>query len=617
MSEYLLQITIGPVQEFIAQARRTRDLWHGSHLLSELSRCIACTLANKGAELIFPALNKGDAELEYAPAPLRKNGKPALNIANVILARVPEGIDPQELARKAWEELIGFWCDKIAADVRNKKNRKGEKEIEALLAANIDDVWKEQIETLPEFFAAWKELDGVNYTETRDALIKTIAARKNLREFGQWQADRPGAPKSSLDGARVSVLRDDRKGVKAFRKYRIGDNEQLDAVGVVKRCGGEPDQFVPLPNVALARWMLEAKKHFSDLWSPVQDAVGGIAGFPRVMRRDLKVGELCDFDASVFMPSRWYTLLEKELGLDKNKRKEIEEKVRPLLKEMGEPNPYVACLVADGDRMGATLDRLDSIKAHKEFSSKLSEFATRARRIVEHDFHGLLVYSGGDDVLAFLPVPEAVACADALRHAFNSIMREALPDDWRKDSLPTLSVGIGFGHVLEGMGDLLELGREAERLAKGGELPKQQQRNALAIILDKRSGARRHWRERWEKDPVTLLEQSAEIVGTRISTRKIYQIADMLRRLPDASAVEDEEAKVWLRILIQEVNRILARVGEDGISPQEAGLKLDEGGDYGEQRRLLARWIDRMLIARAIRDAEPKPQEENGKREAA
>ncbi len=612
MSEYLLQITIGPVQEFIAQARRTRDLWHGSHLLSELSRCIARILANEGAELVFPALKKGDVELEYSPAPLRENDTPALNIANVILACVPKGADPENMACKAREELIRFWHDRIAADVRAKKD------VQNLLANGIDAVWKEQIETLPEFFAAWKKLGGGNYTETRDALMQAIAARKNLREFRQWQADRPGAPKSSLDGARVSVLRKDRTE-EAFRKCRIGNEEQLDAVGVVKRCGGKPDQFVPLPNVALACWMAVAKERFHDLWEAVENAVKTVKGFPKVAREDLEAGKICDFDASIFMPSRWRSLLEEELGLKKEniRRQQIEERVRFLLKAMGEPNPYVACLVADGDRMGATLDRLESMDAHRKFSSNLSEFAKKARHIVEQDFHGLLVYSGGDDVLAFLPVPEAVACADALYWTFRKIMRNALPDDWKEDDLPTLSVGIGIGHMLEGMGDLLELGREAERLAKGGELPKQQQRDAMAIILDKRSGARRHWRERWKKDPATLLEQSAELVGTRISTRKIYQIADMLRRLPDAAAVKGEEADVWLRILIQEVNRILARMGEEGITPQEAGLELDEGGDCGEQRRLLARWIDRMLIARAIRDAEPKPREGNGKQEAA
>jgi hypothetical protein len=40
-TQSLLLITIGPVQEFIAAARRSRDLWFGSWLLSELSKAAA------------------------------------------------------------------------------------------------------------------------------------------------------------------------------------------------------------------------------------------------------------------------------------------------------------------------------------------------------------------------------------------------------------------------------------------------------------------------------------------------------------------------------------------------------------------------------------------------
>ena len=36
MSKSLLKLQIGPVQDFIAQARSTRDLWSGSYLLSWL-----------------------------------------------------------------------------------------------------------------------------------------------------------------------------------------------------------------------------------------------------------------------------------------------------------------------------------------------------------------------------------------------------------------------------------------------------------------------------------------------------------------------------------------------------------------------------------------------------
>src|SRR5260370_31178669 len=53
--KYLTAIAIGPVQDFIAAARRCRDLWYGSQLLSELSKAAARSLQEHGATLIFPA----------------------------------------------------------------------------------------------------------------------------------------------------------------------------------------------------------------------------------------------------------------------------------------------------------------------------------------------------------------------------------------------------------------------------------------------------------------------------------------------------------------------------------------------------------------------------------
>jgi CRISPR-associated protein Cmr2 len=40
---YLFLVNIGPVQDFIASARRSRDLWYGSWLLSELAKAAAAT----------------------------------------------------------------------------------------------------------------------------------------------------------------------------------------------------------------------------------------------------------------------------------------------------------------------------------------------------------------------------------------------------------------------------------------------------------------------------------------------------------------------------------------------------------------------------------------------
>ena len=54
----LLEVSIGPVQEFIAQARSTSDLWSGSHLLSSLSfEALSLIVDEYGPDnVIFPAL---------------------------------------------------------------------------------------------------------------------------------------------------------------------------------------------------------------------------------------------------------------------------------------------------------------------------------------------------------------------------------------------------------------------------------------------------------------------------------------------------------------------------------------------------------------------------------
>src|SRR5262249_53434569 len=152
--------------------------------------------------------------------------------------------------------------------------------------------------------------------------------------------------------------------------------------------------------------------------------------------------------------------------------------------------------VADGDRMGKALRSLQTAERHRRFSRELSRFATKARDVVEKDHRGVLVYAGGDDVVAFLCVADALACAAALRTAFEGIMVEAVPiaSDDGAAGRPTLSVGIGIGHILESMGDLLGLGRRAERLAKRGASAEDgSERNALALLIEKRAGGAIAW----------------------------------------------------------------------------------------------------------------------------
>lgn len=56
MTQHLLIVSLGPVQDFIASARRCQDLWFGSWLLSDLSRAVAQGIEAAAGErsLIFP-----------------------------------------------------------------------------------------------------------------------------------------------------------------------------------------------------------------------------------------------------------------------------------------------------------------------------------------------------------------------------------------------------------------------------------------------------------------------------------------------------------------------------------------------------------------------------------
>lgn len=578
MTAHLLLVTLGPVQDFIAQARRTRDLWYGSHLLSELGRAAARALVDGGAKLIFPSLDTGDAQLVACLAPLRADNTPPQNIANKLLAEVPEGTDPQQLAKAARKAVADYWRNEVAAPVRTK--------CAGLLAQNIDAVWNEQIDSFLEFSASWLPLG--DYAETRRQLEQAIAGRKLLRDFGPWAQGRGNVPKSSLDGARESVLLPPRQRASdKARRYRIADGEQLDAVTLVKRAGGEPDQFVPVVNVALASWLGRASQVARTELDALKTACRD-AGVSRVARTDLPCVSPFAFDGSVLLPSRWRSVFDEQ-GLQGDPEAWGRQHVRPLFRKLDEPYPYVACLVADGDRMGRAIDSIGSADAHRAFSKALAGFADAARNVVEQQHRGALVYAGGDDVLAFVALPEALACADALRTAFENAMAPAcgsLPADRR----PTLSVGLGIGHVMESMGDLLTLGRQAEREAK-------RDRNALAVLADKRSGGSRVWRAQWSTDPVRGLTEATTLLRDRIPSRKVYEIANILTRLPKP---DEANGDGWARVLALEVKRALSRIEGSGLRPDEVGLALDPSAGYAALHSQIDAWVARLLIARTF-----------------
>src|SRR6266542_178643 len=121
--DYLFSLSLGPAQEFIAAARRTRDLWFSSWLLSELSKAAAKEIGKE--RLIFPSVSD-DRELEPGSE---------FNVANKILAKVDD--DPQRLG------------EGVKAAVRNRLNEIREEAFRDLPAGSCNlDKAKAQIDDL-------------------------------------------------------------------------------------------------------------------------------------------------------------------------------------------------------------------------------------------------------------------------------------------------------------------------------------------------------------------------------------------------------------------------------------------------------------------------------------
>lgn len=479
MSSTIYVLSIGPVQDFIAAARRTRDLWFGSYLLSEISRAAARAIADEGGLLIFPALTKGSAEL--GPTPPGRELE-TFNVGNVLLAEIPEGIDAAKIHTAAENAARMTW--RSYADGARK---------EARAVIRQDDIgeqiWDNQINDLIEFNAAWVPLEDDAYPASRRRLMHLLGGRKSLRYFNPAIGDHR-VPKCSLDGAHETVLKGNNSIPKVLKlRLRLSESEQLCAIDLTKRlAGGRKMSFPSVTRVALDPWVRRIVEKGGEA-KECLDAIGRLCAGDNLYSSGS--GEYYPdfpYDGQVCYPDRLRRLLEdlkelSECGDDLKKLKEIKEHLNRLLEMngIGKPFSYLAVLVADGDRMGKALSSIRSAPEHRNFSANLSRFAGEARNIVR-GHNGFAVYSGGDEILAFLPEDKCLEAARELHERFGYI----------SDGL-TLSVGIAIGYNSVPLEDLLKYGRDALSAAKEPD------RNGFALHLHTRSGGEpTKVREQWK-----------------------------------------------------------------------------------------------------------------------
>ena len=370
-----------------------------------------------------------------------------------------------------------------------------------------------------------------------------MAARKNTRNFIQpsWASN---MPKSSLDGLRESVIPKEafnNREDKLYRQYGVRPGEQLCGVGLLKRHG--------VHGQARSSSIFNSTSHIAalPLLQQIRDTSLVATYIKRLEELGIAKDDLNKIEGTPFGYDGHLIFEERlnEFFEDAEIQKKASEALRKFLNgalDNKKPSPYYALIAADGDRMGAAIDHLKTIESHRKLSGVLAEFARKAPKIVR-DNGGSPVYAGGDDVLAFVPLPNALKCAQQLAAEFARRMQEFKDIDGES---PTLSLGIVITHHIEPLQDALELARRAEKAAK-----KLDGKNALAITLSKRSGVDRTIVGRWGEID-RRLEKLTDFYARQIvpdgTAYELLQLADLLDAMDKPMAQRIGEAET-LRIL--------------------------------------------------------------------
>ncbi len=118
---------LGPVQDFIAQARRTRDFWAGSFLLSWLSGVAMLAVKKQGGKILFPKPNTDYLEAIAPTTTTATHGPQQGSIPNRFTAVVQQGFDAdyvRQTVLQAWNALAEhIWTQDFDSTKLNEKQK--------------------------------------------------------------------------------------------------------------------------------------------------------------------------------------------------------------------------------------------------------------------------------------------------------------------------------------------------------------------------------------------------------------------------------------------------------------------------------------------------------------
>jgi len=532
--------TLGPVQGFVAQARRTRDFWAGSFLLSWLSAVAMKAVQTQDGQVVFPIPDKdflaavsGD-DTEELP---QQGGIPNRFMANVSNCPNFDAKAVSAAVQRAWQAVCDqVWeHDKAALTQTHEPMAEQEQITRAIWDRQVNHFW------------------DINWVITHGKDTSALDKRKNLRthipsvEEGYKCMVMEGYQELSGASGKQSGRKRRDFWLKLSSYSRMGldlkENEQLSAIAYVKRRfvhsfhkvrldievadkgfvvqGWKLPTNVPsVSYMAGVPWLKRVLQAPENIYSQLIDFNGYIGeinehnpsigivserknhvnGIKKAVKGNNYINlDDISLDGQLYFSSYWDNL--NNLYPDKkHKYIKIEDaaskakrSLRRLYDLVGQPpSPYYAILLMDGDSLGKQMGH----EARQPIiSHALNKFTKNVSEIVQaHD--GFLVYAGGDDVLALLSLDDALPAAVALQQDYKDCFKQASLESSDNTSVySTLSGAINYCHIGTSLTQVLSNSHDLlDNVAK-----ETTGRNALAVRVWKPSGLATQWSLPWNK----------------------------------------------------------------------------------------------------------------------
>ncbi len=301
------------------------------------------------------------------------------------------------------------------------------------------------------------------------------------------------------------------------------------------------DKFLKLDGRLLFRETYHKREEFDPQVSEdqIKAALKALEAFLKVANQDYKIA----------LPRKYFAILMMD---GDNMGKWLNGEGMPKYEELLHPDIRQALSKQEDWQQILTTPRLMTPAIHGFISKALGDFSLKlVRYIVEYLHPGKLVYAGGDDVLALLPLDCALGVARELRAAFSGEIKTndagedfevsfgdaktgyvwlKLPEEEKPRLLATMghkataSTGIAIAHTLSALDLTLQEVRKAEKQAKSSG------RNAFAVTFIKRSGEVMTADAKWtynEKSTDTvsiLLDWQAKFTGGEVSSTFPYTL---------------------------------------------------------------------------------------------